>query len=622
MCGITALFKRRDLARPLSLAQEMSDRVAHRGPDGTGLVGLDGAAVTRAAESTAWQVALAHRRLSIIDLTAAAAQPMVYRDRYWLIYNGEVYNYLELRAELERLGRTFRTEGDAEVVLAAFAEWGAECFERMRGMWSLVLVDAHRGDASSVETDWESSRCTSGEATGCSPWSPRSSSSWPSLASAPGARNRRWPSSSRPGTKIRRAASSARSLHSPRARIARCASTRRSLSPPEPYWWPERVDAVGVGSGRGRRGVRREARRLRAPASAQRRTGGVFAERRPGLQRHRIARQPSGEAGATDLSTFTSTCVGDPADELEYVDAVLDRIRGMPHLVTPSPQGFLDDLDEFVCHHDEPVGSLSMYAGYCVARMTRAAAVPVVLSGQGGDEILSGYWQSYFIYLRELGLGGHVPALARHLVGALLPDGNPTLLRQAPVMVRRYSARRKGISVIDGQSAAGSDVLGRMLASRGQERRLNEIRIMYLPRLLKWDDRNSMAFGVESRYPFLDHGLIELCLSFAPEVLYRHGWTKWPLRQGLRGLLPEKVARRRSKFGYWVPQDRWLCDSLRPALTEWLDSDRPLWDSLDRTAVRKLAEQTWQLAGRRDETGQALVRCFLLDRWLEVFDVQ
>src|SRR5262249_58773251 len=96
----------------------MADRVAHRGPDGAGLVGLDGDILIHAAESTAWQVALAHRRLSIIDLSPAAAQPMVYRERYWLTYNGEVYNYVELRAELQRLGHAFRTHSDSQLELA------------------------------------------------------------------------------------------------------------------------------------------------------------------------------------------------------------------------------------------------------------------------------------------------------------------------------------------------------------------------------------------------------------------------------------------------------------------------------------------------------------------------
>jgi asparagine synthase (glutamine-hydrolysing) len=621
MCGITALFKQRDLARPLSLARVMSDRVAHRGPDGAGIVGLEGATVIRSAESTAWQVALAHRRLSIIDLSPAAAQPMVYRDRYWLTYNGEVYNFLELRAELEQLGHAFRTEGDAEVVLAAFAEWGIRCFERMHGMWSLVLVDAQRANAVLCR-----------DRLGIKPlyvWRGDGLlavvSEVKQLLAVRGFRARRSDQAVAEflatGYEDPTCSFFSGVAPVPSGTYRTFRLGEEMLSSPKPYWSPEGVTPSVLDTGQASEAFAAkldDCVRLHLRSDVP-----VGCALSGGLDSSAIALLANRQGGeATDLRTFTSTCVGDPADELEYVDAVLDGIRGTPHFVTPSPQGFLDDLDDFVYHHDEPVSSLSMYAGYCVARMARAANVSVILSGQGGDEILSGYWQSYFIYMRELGLGGHVPALAAHLVGALLPDGNPTLLRQVPVMLRRYSARRKGIGSIEGQPPAVSDVLQRMLASRGQERRVTEIRMMYLPRLLRWDDRNSMAFGVESRYPFLDHGLIELCLSFAPEVLYRHGWTKWPLRRGLRNLLPDKVARRRSKFGYWVPQDRWLCGSLRPSLTQWLTSDRPLWDSLDRTAVRRLAEETWQLSGRRDETGQALVRCFLLDRWLEVFDVR
>jgi asparagine synthase (glutamine-hydrolysing) len=140
VCGIVALFKQQNVARPLSLARAMSDRVAHRGRDGAGWVGLADGAVTRSPESTAWYVAPAHRRLSTID-ASPAAQPLSYRGRYLLTYNGDIYNHLEFRAELERLGHAFRTASDSEVLLAAFAEWGTRCFQRMRGMWGLVLVD-------------------------------------------------------------------------------------------------------------------------------------------------------------------------------------------------------------------------------------------------------------------------------------------------------------------------------------------------------------------------------------------------------------------------------------------------------------------------------------------------
>jgi asparagine synthase (glutamine-hydrolysing) len=598
----------------------MSDGVGHRGPDGAGLVGLDGDAVICSAQSTAWQVALAHRRLSIIDVSPAAAQPMVYRDRYWLTYNGEIYNYLELRTDLEHLGHVFRTQSDSEVVLAAFAEWGPRCFERMRGMWGLVLVDAHIGAAFLCR-----------DRLGIKPlyvW--RSDgllavvSEIKQLVRIPGFRARR---SEQAVTEYLATGyeDHTRTFFSgvvpvPPATYLTLSTSGEALSSPRPYWWPERAETSVYDATQASEAFATkldECVRIHLRSDVP-----VGCTLSGGLDSSAIAVLVHRQKGAaTDLHTFTSTCTGDPPAEREYVDTVLDGIRAAPHFVTPSAQGFLDDLNEFVWHHDEPVGSLSMYAGYCVARAAHAAKVPVILSGEGGDEILSGYWQSYFLYLRELGRRGHLLTLTGHLAGALLPEGNPALLGQVPVMLRRYLARRRGFPSEAGQPTVVSEVLQRALTSQGQARRLNEIRTMYLPRLLRWDDRNSMAFSIEGRYPFLDHELIELCLSFAPEILYHRGWTKWPIRRGLQQVLPRRVARRRPKFGFWVPQDRWLCDPLRPALTRWLDSDRPLWDRLDRATVRRLAEDTWQTSGHRDEPGQALVRCFMLDKWLEVFDV-
>src|SRR5207253_11523175 len=119
--------------------------------------------------------------------------------------------------------------------------------------------------------------------------------------------------------------------------------------------------------------------------------------------------------------------------------------------------------------------------------------------------------------------------------------------------------------------------LDQLLAMSEQERRVHEIRRMYLPRLLKWDDRNFMAFGVEGRYPLLDHELIELTLSFAPETLYSNGWIKEPLRRGLRGMLPDSILRRRTKSGFETPQADWLRGPLKPLLPRWLADDAPIW---------------------------------------------
>ena len=158
---------------------------------------------------------------------------------------------------------------------------------------------------------------------------------------------------------------------------------------------------------------------------------------------------------ATDLHTFTSICVGEPPEERKYVEAVLANIRATPQFVTPSAQGFLDDIDAFVWHHDEPVASLSMYAGYCIARRTRAANVPVILSGEGGDEVLSGYWQSYFMYLRELGLRGHMLTLAVHLARRVAARWESVLARTGSGDAAAVLGSAKRVPFLGGTASRG-----------------------------------------------------------------------------------------------------------------------------------------------------------------------
>jgi len=626
MCGIVAVLKRPDVDLPLETVRRSAEDVAHRGPDGSGILALGGGAPHRDPSSSRWTVGLGHRRLSIIDLSDAGLQPMSYADRYWLIYNGETYNYIELRQELSRLGHVFRSESDSEVILAAYAEWGTGCFARLRGMWGLVIVDTVRNEVT-----------LSRDRLGIKPLYLWSSGGVVAIASEikqllrmPGFRPRANPEVM--------AEYLSRGYENPNlsffdgvtplpaGTFVQISVDQLSLGKPVGFWSPEKVTAVvrdpleaaALFASKFDEAVRIH-RRSDVPVGCALSGGldssaiaGVFSSQRSGDER--------------PMHTFTSTFAGDPMDERKFAEEVVRQVGATAHFVTPSPERFLEDLDRFVWHQDEPVGSLSIYAGYCLARLTREAGVPVTLNGQGGDEVFSGYWQSYFLYLRELALSGRFLSLASHLVGAYAGDGNAALVGQVPVMLQRYRARARSDSRLELWHGAinplpGGSVLAEALAARGQDRRVNEIRNLFLPRLLKWDDRNSMSFSVEGRYPFLDHELIELCLTFAPETLYRRGWTKWPLRVGLRDRLPEAVADRKTKFGFEVPQDDWLCGPLRPALESWLRSDRPLWGIVERSGVERLARETWRAHGRRNEPGQALFRCFVLDRWLEVFDV-
>jgi asparagine synthase (glutamine-hydrolysing) len=576
-------------------------------------------------QQSGWEVGLAHRRLSILDLTPAGHQPMVYNGKFWLIYNGEVYNFLELRRELEQLGHNFRSLSDSEVILAAYAEWGVDCFRRFRGMWGLVILDCVHDQV-----------ILSRDRLGIKPlyiWQQQGiiavASEIKQFLHMPGF-------SSRMNIEVANEylrtgyETAGRTFFRDVEPVKAGSWVRISLDALRPmevqeYWHPERVkitvkdpaEAAMLFSNKLRECVLIHLRSDVPVGCAL--SGGLDSSSIAVL----IKTLKNGDSDP--LHTFTSIFPGDAIDEREYADAVVTKINATPHFVTPDPVTFLEDLDRFLWIHDEPVGSLQMYASYCVARLTREAGVSVTLNGQGGDELFSGYWQFYFLYLRELWKQGQLVTLTNHFTGALMGNGNPGLLGQIPFMLRRYCARRKpSLQTSLRKTTLGktANIFEEILTLDEQSRRVYEIRNMFLPRLLKWDDRNSMAFSVEGRYPLLDHELIELCLSFAPQTLYRHGWTKYPLRLGLKNDLPSKILRRRSKFGFEAPQDKWVCGKLRPVLESWLGSDRPVWDYVARPDVRRLAEQTWSLNGKQDEPGQALFRTFVFDRWLTIFGVQ
>src|SRR5262245_56395764 len=149
MCGIAAILKQKETPVFASTLDCLRDEVSHRGPDDQGSAFFARSAsgwVEVSSPQTEWQVGLAHRRLSILDLTPAGHQPMVYRERLWTVFNGEIFNFIELRAELEGLGHVFRSSSDTEVLLAAYAEWGPCCFQRFRGMWAVVILDLNRSE--------------------------------------------------------------------------------------------------------------------------------------------------------------------------------------------------------------------------------------------------------------------------------------------------------------------------------------------------------------------------------------------------------------------------------------------------------------------------------------------
>jgi asparagine synthase (glutamine-hydrolysing) len=548
---------------------------------------------------------------------------MLYRDRFWVVYNGEVYNYLELKAELQRLGHDFQSQSDTEVLLASYAEWGPSCFSRFRGMWGLAVFDCLRGEV-----------ILSRDRLGIKPlywWRGNNIvavvSEIKQLTAVPGFAAIADVNAGRefletgyedadrtffrgvcpvpPGTWLR--------IHVDKA---------EPLSPNR-FWHPERIQATindrsqagQLFSNKLRESVRLHLRSDVPVACAL--SGGLDSSTISVLA-DQYRRKEDGA-----LQTFTATFPGEAVDERAWAARVTACLGATANYATPNPRDFLSDFSCFTWAHDEPVGSLSPYASFCVARLMRSKGISVTLNGQGGDEILSGYWQSYFMHLRRLLLQRRLGRLTGHLIGAVLPGGNSQLLQQIPFVLRRYFHRRSGFAKLRLRSAGRTDssMLRRVMLMDEKAWRVEEIRSLYLPRLLRWEDRNAMAFSIEGRYPFLDHQLIELCLSFDSEALYQRGWTKQPLRLGLKGVLDKEIVQRRSKLGFDVPQNKWLCGPLRPDLQRWLAADRPVWEYVERSDVVQLAGRLWSSHRGHEESGQSLFRVYSFDHWLERFSV-
>jgi asparagine synthase (glutamine-hydrolysing) len=153
-----------------------------------------------------------------------------------------------------------------------------------------------------------------------------------------------------------------------------------------------------------------------------------------------------------------------------------------------------------------------------------------------------------------------------------------------------------------------------------QERRVFDIRQLILPRLLKWDDRNLMAFSVEGRYPFLDHKVIEAALKFDSQVLFQKGWTKYPLRQAMKDRIPKEIYYRKSKWGFETPQQQWLGNTLKQVLNEWIkEKDMPLLQIISRQSLETASERFWKKESLED--AQLLFRLYLLNQWLTRFKI-
>jgi asparagine synthase (glutamine-hydrolysing) len=546
MCGIAGFIGPPDH----DLLVEMTERIVHRGPDDFGLHETDAAS-------------LGHRRLSIIDLEHGH-QPFSNEagDRH-LVYNGEVYNFRELRAELQALGATFRTSCDTEVVLAAYEQWGATCVERFNGMWAFAILDERAGQLVLARDHLGIKPLYFAESGGRFLFASEAKA----LLADP---------SLEPAVDTDRLAGylllglhdhDDRTFFEGIRQVLPATVVTVGLDGDKSherryhrYWEPKLSRDAPADPASFRAAFERAVqRRLVADVTVGTCLSGGLDSSSIVCVMSRQLREgaPDSASMGDQLRTFSAVFDGDPIDEQEYIRPVLAASGAASDFVRPQSGELFEDLPLMVWHQDEPMVSSGPYAQYRVMQLAQGKA-KVLLDGQGGDELLAGYVPYQYVYLRQLA--------ARRDLGRFARESRAAMDVLTPIVRQKFADRRRRVD----PAVYCRPLLGdpsRSSAARAADtrthvdlkRRLAQDLTTYsLPSLLRYEDRNSMAWSIESRPPFLDQELVELVLSLPEDAIIRDGWSRFILREALKGILPDIVRLRRKKIGFTTPEMRWL----------------------------------------------------------------
>ncbi len=621
MCGIAGIYRFRS-GRPVELDEltAMAARLAHRGPDDEGFH-RDG------------PLGLVHKRLTILDTSRRGRQPMWSADGSVAIsFNGEIYNFIELREELERQGHEFHTRTDTEVILALYRQHGERCLDFMNGMFAIALWDAAAGrlllardrlgiKPLYVQVDTEGIAFAS---------------EVKALLALPGARAQR----AQVDLDMLDAYMSVGYVPTARTMFA-------EIEKLEPGCWI-RVDREGLARGRywdlqiapdeelsEDDCVRQATELLRDAVRLQLRSDvplGVFLS--GGVDSSAVVALMA-EMGIRDIRTFTVAYdFGPQYDETRYARLVAERFGTRHREVYVEPKEFREFIPSLVWHMDEPVTEAAAVSLYFVAKMAREDVV-VVLSGEGSDEVFGGY--PIYKYMQELERYRRLPAALRN--GLLNPALN--LLGGKWRKYTRLSGqplddRYLGVSFYETpvkQALYRPEVAARFNgcampgllrpyyeATRGQDPLM---RMMYLDvkswlpdDLLVKADKMTMASSVELRVPFLDHRLVELGGRIPPRHRIKGWTTKHVLKKAMEPYLPREILYR-GKMGFPTPLARMFAGELRPYVREVLDSDRSLSRGYFRPeVVRSLVAE--HESGAADHH-RVLWQLLVLEEWHRTF---
>ncbi|HUI93297.1 MAG TPA: asparagine synthase (glutamine-hydrolyzing) [Chitinivibrionales bacterium] len=591
MCGIAGIFNKSSPVDP-SHIKAMADLLRHRGPDDEGyigvdlqqkivhaLVGKDSAVSGRSIDdfSGKARLFLGHRRLSIIDVSPAGHQPMSdWGQNVWLVFNGEIYNYIELRAELEKKGHKFHTSSDTEVLIYSYLEWGMDCLAKFNGMWSFVIYDKRKDLLFGSRDRF-----------GVKPMYYYLKNGWFLFASEmkaivqlPFVEKR-----------INERAAFQYLVHQMNNPDECMFGGIEELKPSHAFtfdlasgefktWayysletndkWESFKEKRFEEINERVRGLVFNAVRLRLRsdvAVGSCLSGGMDSSSIVCIVNDYLKKEAIGAVGDRQ-KVFTACYPGDSIDESKWAQIVVDATKTTWHKTFPDAASLLDDLDDLVYYQDVPFGSTSIYAQYRVMKIAKENGVKVLLDGQGGDELFTGYADYFANFAFDLIKHAEIKRLfleSRNL--RYTPINNKVIAFFAYYFIwkslfaelKHHAMRYLGKDFIRSNKCRNpnSEQTSFMSLNKMLAHTMNH----HLPELLWYEDRNSMRFSIESRTPFSDDiDLIDYTFSVPSIYKIHDGWNKFLLRKAVAGVVPDAIVRRTDKIGFATPEYNWILE--------------------------------------------------------------
>ena len=658
MCGISALisFDGFDIAPHI---RPMTDLIRHRGPDDEGymlllqkggdkvILGADdspdsvyraGFPYTPKISIKKWamlpcRLALGHRRLSIMDPSPAGHQPMMTPDeRYVLVYNGEIYNFLELREELAAGGYIFHSNTDTEVVLAAYSTWGSSCLDRFIGMFAFVLFDTLK-EQLFVARDrfgvkplyyWFSPKGFLAFASEIKQFSILPG--WKACLNGHRAYDflaRKW--SDHTAETLFSGVNQLRG-----GEFIHCSLTEINAGLPIRKWYELRPNITDLDFEKSADHLKKlfyDSIHLHLRADVPIGTGlsGGVDSSSIVCVINEILREKGSQALQ---NTFSSCSSIEAYDERPFIAEVVRKTKVKTHYTFPPLEELFDTSKKILWHQDEPYLSTSIYAEWHVFKIVSEASVKATLEGHGADELFAGYPVFFKAQLQNLLMKGSWIELIREYFSIRKAHSNNPELS----LVNRFKRLATGSEkhgygfkpswLNISQNQYEEDNLLTYMKNDSTVNDMSRTQLLYssLPAQLHWADRDSMAHSVECRVPFLDHRIAEFVLGLPEDYKIRQGITKRILRKSLGDKLPEKVARRSDKMGYVTPEEVWAKkdapDVFMEAIKRALEQSK---GKLNNPLILKSASKIIYGTAPYDP---ALWRVISFGAWMEQFSVE